>query len=345
MRGADLARARRVIERSEDALANAALTGDKRLLFADSGTAFLAYQTSGRSGIALGDPVGERSAAGELPWRLRQIAERHGGQPVFYQSSALWLSTYEDLGLAPLSIGAQARVPLPYFSLLGTERAGLRHLVQHAHRAGLSFHLYPAPASASVLAEWRTVAHTWLASHATGERRFAVGRFAPRYLRRFPLAVIRRGAEAVAFTNLWPAGHHHEIAVDLIRLRPEVPIGTMGYLLIETLLWARAQGYHWGNLGLVPPADLARGPLAPAWQQAGRLLFPHGEHFEDFGQMRRYFERFTPQWETRYLLAHGAISLPRVLIDLAQLIGGRSLPPPGRSLTAGDAARRQIVRQ
>ena len=344
-RGADLARARRMIEQGETALANAALTGDKRLLFADYGAAFLAYQTSGRSWIALGDPIGERAAAAELPWRFCQIAERHGGEPVFYQCSPPWLSTYEDLGLAPLPIGAQARVPLPYFSLQGSERAGLRHLVQHAHRAGLSFHLYPAPAPGPVLAELRTVAHAWLASHATGERRFAVGRFAPRYLRRFPLAVIRRGAEAVAFTNLWPAGHHHEIAVDLIRLRPEVPIGTMGYLLIETLLWARAQGYHWGNLGLVPPADLARGPLAPAWQQAGRLLFPHGEHFEDFGQMRRYFERFTPQWETRYLLAHGAISLPRVLIDLAQLIGGRSLPPPGRSLTAGDAARRQIVRQ
>ena len=104
----------------------------------------------------------------------------------------------------------------------------------------------------------------------------------------------------------------------------------MGYLLIEVLLWARAQGYRWGHLGLVPPADVARGPLAPAWQQAGRLLASHGEHFEDFAQMRRYFERFAPQWEPRYLLTPGATSLPRVLIDLAQLIGGRRPPQPVR---------------
>ena len=38
--------------------------------------------------------------------------------------------------------------------------------------------------------------------------------------------------------------------------------------------------------------------------------------------MHRYFERFEPHWETRYLHAPGGIVLPRVLLEVARLIGG-----------------------
>jgi phosphatidylglycerol lysyltransferase len=51
-------------------------------------------------------------------------------------------------------------------------------------------------------------------------------------------------------------------------------------------------------------------------------VFPHGEHFEHLEQMHRYFERFEPHWETRYLHAPGGIVLPRVLLEVARLIGG-----------------------
>ncbi len=317
--GADLARAQQVIEHSAQSLANAALSGDKRLLFADA--AFLAYQVAGRSWIALGDPVGERAGGEELLWRFCQIADRHGGEPVFFQAGSAWLGAYEDLGFAALPIGAQARVRLEHLSLIGAQRADLRHAVQYAHRAGLSFEALGAPAPAPLLTELRSVAQAWLARHATGERRFAVGHFSAHYLQRFPVAVIRRGGEPIAFANLWPAGDREEIAVDFIRVLPQAPIGTTSYLLIETLLWARAQGYRWANLGLVPLADPEGAVLAPAWQQAERLVFTHGEHFERLEQMRPYFERFEPQWEMRYLLARSDIGLPRVLRDLAHLIG------------------------
>src|ERR1700704_1597770 len=81
----ELARARTLIATSDATLANAALTGDKRLLFSDGGDAFVMYQIAGRSWIALGDPVGSQQGAEELVWRLREISDHHGGQTVFYQ--------------------------------------------------------------------------------------------------------------------------------------------------------------------------------------------------------------------------------------------------------------------
>ena len=82
------------------------------------------YQVSGRSWIALGDPVGSRGGAEELVWRFRELSARHAGQAVFYQTSAERLSLYADLGLAPLKVGEEARVRLTDFSLDGPARAG-----------------------------------------------------------------------------------------------------------------------------------------------------------------------------------------------------------------------------
>lgn len=318
----DLARARRLIERGGQSLANAALSGDKRLLFAEAGEAFLAYQIAGHSWVTLGDPLGEQAGVEELLWRFCQMADRHGGQPVFYQTGARWLPQYEDLGLAPLPIGAQARVPLERFSLSGPDRAVLRQIAGRARHAALTFEVRMPPVSRALLAQLRSVSDAWLAGHATGERRFSVGFFSPRYLRQFPIAFVQRAGEPLAFADLWPAGNHREVAFDLIRFSPRAPIGTMSYLLVETLLWARERGYHWANLGMAPIAGLERDALAPAWHRAGQLLFPHGEHFDHLEQMRHYFERFKPRWETRYLLAPGGIALPRVLIEVARLIGG-----------------------
>ena len=95
---AELARARPLIAVSDLTLPNAALTGDKRLLFSEAGDAFVMYQIAGHSWIALGDPVGSPPGAEELVWRLREISDHHGGQTVFYQVCRRAAGLYVDLG-------------------------------------------------------------------------------------------------------------------------------------------------------------------------------------------------------------------------------------------------------
>ena len=116
----DLEQARRVIATSDLTIANAALSGDKRLLFSDGADAFVMYQVAGRSWIALGDPIGAADRAEELVWRFRELSDHHGGRTVFYQASADCLALYVDLGLAALKIGEEARVRLTEFSLEGS---------------------------------------------------------------------------------------------------------------------------------------------------------------------------------------------------------------------------------
>ena len=318
----ELARARPLIAASELTLSNAALSGDKRLLFSDAGDAFVMYQIAGHSWVALGDPVGAAAGAEELVWRLREISDHHGGQTVFYQVCGERLGLYVDLGLAALKIGEEARVALDSFSIEGSERADLRQAHKRAQRDGAQFEVIPPEGVDALMPVLQKISDSWLTSKSTGEKRFSVGAFSPEYLRQFPVAVVSTQGVPVAFANLWTTDTKAELSVDLMRFDPQAPRGAMDYLFIELMLWGRAQGYRWFNLGMAPLSGLEAHPLAPAWHRVGNFIFRHGEHFYNFEGLRRYKMKFDPVWEPRYLVARGGIALPRVLVDVSVLIAG-----------------------
>jgi phosphatidylglycerol lysyltransferase len=318
----ELARARPVIEKSDFTVANAALTGDKRLLFNEAGDAFVMYQITGRSWVALGDPVGAPSGAEELVWRLREMSDRHGGETVFYQVSGERLALYVDLGLAALKIGEEACVALADFSLEGAARAELRQSHHRAERDGATFEVVTPGAVDALLPALARISDAWLAAKSTGEKRFSVGAFSSDYLRQFPVAVVRAGGAPAAFANLWTTGTRAELSVDLMRFAPDAPRAAMDYLFTELMLWGRRARFRWFNLGMAPLSGLEAHPLAPAWHRVGNFIFRHGEHFYNFEGLRRYKAKFDPVWEPRYLVARAGLSLPRVLIDVSLLIAG-----------------------
>ena len=318
----ELESAAAIIALDDQSLGNVALTGDKRLLFNEKRDALLMYQVRGRSWIALGDPVGNADGHEELLWSFRELADRHGGWPVFYEVSGDRLHQYVDLGLSALKLGEEARVALSDFSVDGSARAALRHARRRAERDGASFEVFPATAVKALLPQLTAISDAWLADKATAEKSFSVGTFEAGYLQRFPLALVRMAGEPVAFANLWGSAHNHELSVDLMRFGLDAPRGAMDYLFIELMLWGRAQGYHWFNLGMAPLAGLENHPLAPVWHRVGNFLFEHGEHFYNFEGLRRYKSKFDPQWRPRYIMTPGGLALPRILLDVSLLISG-----------------------
>nr|WP_298726718.1 bifunctional lysylphosphatidylglycerol flippase/synthetase MprF [uncultured Steroidobacter sp.] len=320
---AELERARAIIDRCDDVLANAALCADKRLLFAPSDDAFIMYQVARRSWVALGDPVGEPARYEELIWRFGEITDRHGGWSVFYQASAERIPLYVDFGLTPVKIGEEARIPLAEFCLKGSERREIRQAHARAVRDGASFEVVPVEAVPPLLPELRAISDAWLKQKATGEKGFSIGAFQEGYIRQFPVAVVHCQGRTVAFANLWTARSRAELSIDLMRFTPGAPRGVMDFLFTELMLWGREQGYQWFNLGMAPLAGLDQHPLAPAWHRIGSFVFRHGEHFYNFEGLRSYKAKFGPVWNARYLAAPpGLLVLPRVLADISVLIAG-----------------------
>ena len=51
-------------------------------------------------------------------------------------------------------------------------------------------------------------------------------------------------------------------------------------------------------------------------------MYRHGEHFYHFKGLREYKNKYDPVWEPKYLASPGGLALPRVLANVATLIGG-----------------------
>lgn len=100
-----LAQAARIVKGSESSAANLALLGDKRLMFHPSGEAFIMYQVSGDSWIALGDPIGNPAYYETLAWDFRELADRYGDRCAFYQVAEARLPLYVDMGLSVTKLG------------------------------------------------------------------------------------------------------------------------------------------------------------------------------------------------------------------------------------------------
>lgn len=302
--------------------AHLALLGDKALLFNEQRDAFLMYGVEGRTWVAMGDPVAAREEdRRELAWTFRELCERHGGRPVFYQVRPEHLGLYVEMGLTLLKFGEEARVRLAEFSLDGKTRKPLRNKVNRLERDGCRFEVVEVAAVPALLPRLRVISDAWLGDKSGREKGFSLGFYNEDYLRTGPIAVVGRDAEVMAFANLWRGGHE-ELSIDLMRYPPDSPNGLMDYLFVQIMRWGRERGYEWFNLGMAPLAGLQNRNFAPLWNRFGALVFGRGETFYNFRGLHQYKNKFDPQWEARYMAVPGGMVLPRVLADVTSLIAG-----------------------
>jgi len=319
---ADLERALPIVRGAARASAYLALLGDKQLLFHESGAGFVMYGVSGRSWVAMGDPVGPPELRRELAWQFHEAADAHRGLTVFYEVGAEDLPIYLDLGLSLRKLGEEARVRVADFSLEGGVRKGLRQTLRRMEREGASFELLPTEAVPALLDDLALVSDAWLTSKSTREKRFSLGCFDRAYLSRAPVAVVRRHGRIVAFANVWAPEAREEYSLDLMRYDDDAPAGVMEFLFTELLLWGQKQGYAWFSLGMAPLSGFEHHRLAPLWNRLGALLFRHGENLYNFRGLRAFKEKFDPVWEPRYLASPGGLTLPLVLTQISSLIAG-----------------------
>jgi phosphatidylglycerol lysyltransferase len=320
-READLERAAELVAQGEDTTANLALLGDKNLLFNKDRTACIMYQSSGSSWVAMGDPIGPAELGEALAWEFLEDCDGMAVSPVFYQVKPDRLPLYIDLGLTLSKLGEEARVPLETFSLEGAARADLRQAHRRAGRDGATFEMISRSGVTAILPELRAVSDAWLAEKNTAEKRFSLGYFDERYIAHFDVGVVRYHGAVVAFANLWRGGSL-ELSVDLMRYNAAAPKGVVDFMLIECMLWGRAQGFRWFNLGMAPLSGLEEHALAPAWHKLGRMVQRYGENFYSFEGLRKFKEKFDPVWRPRYLAAPGGLAIAGALLDVTALISG-----------------------
>ena len=318
----ELDRAAQIVKASGQADGGLALTGDKALLIHPEGDAFLMYSRRARSMIALFDPIGTAQRRAELVWQFRDLCDRHHTRPVFYQVRAENLPLYMDIGLTAIKLGEEARVDLNRFELESTGKAmkDLRYTWNRGQRDGLILEFHE-PGQAP-FDELRTISDAWLGGKQMREKGFSLGRFDPAYLNRFRIVIARVEGRAVAFANLLETDSRDLATLDLMRVLPDAPKLTMEFLMLGLILHFKAAGFARFSLGMVPLSGLQPRRGAPLTQRVGALVFKRGEAFYNFQGLRRFKDKFQPDWEPRYMAVPAGLDPLVALTDTAALIAG-----------------------
>lgn len=344
----DFERVRAILASAQTAepSANLALLGDKRFLFSPSGESFLMFGVSGRTWVALGAPVGRADEQMDLLWRFRETADAHAARPAVFAVGPETLPALVELGFAIQKTGESAMLSLADFSLTGRKRETLRRNWRKAGEGGAAFEVIGAGEATRVMDDLKRISDAWLAGHAGGEKGFSMGGFDPAYLAEFPIALVRQDGQIVAFASLWPTAGHAAFAMDLMRYGPDAPKNIMDYLFVELLEWGKAQGYSAFEFGMAPLAGLDDRPMAPVMSRLGRVLFETGEDIYNFQGVRRYKDKYDPDWRPRYIGAANRWQIPFMLAHVGLLSSGgvrglakrpRKGAPPPAALASGVA--------
>lgn len=318
----ELQRASRILQDSDQPDGGLALTGDKALLFHPQDDAFLMYARRGRSLVALYDPIGPAQRRAEMIWQFRDLCDIHHARPVFYQVRAENLPFYMDIGLTAIKLGEEARVDLLRFDLdaKGKEMKDLRYTWNRGGRDGLSLEIHEA--GQAPLEELKVISDAWLEGKNVREKGFSLGRFSADYLQHFRIALVRFQGQPVAFANLLET-HSRELAsLDLMRAHPQAPKLTMEFLMIGLIQHYKTHGYARFSLGMVPLSGLQPRRGAPLTQRLGSMVFQRGEQLYNFQGLRRFKDKFQPDWEPRYMAVPAGLDPLVALADTAALIAG-----------------------
>ncbi|MBP0482718.1 bifunctional lysylphosphatidylglycerol flippase/synthetase MprF [Sagittula salina] len=336
----DLERARALIAAQPDPGANIALTGDKCLMFSDSGRAALMYRIQNRSWIALHEPFGDPAEARQLAWAFHDAAYAANARPIFYAVSAAHASLWIDMGLALIKMGEEAVVPLAGFSLDGPARKRLRTTHNRALRDGLTFEMLEAPVAPETLEALRPISDAWLAAKSGGEKGFSLGTFDPAVLSRAPIAVVRHHDRIVGFATLWLTDAHHAASIDLMRHADDAPSGMMEFLFTELLLHFAGRGYAEFSLGNAPLSGIEARRGARLTARMGAFVYKHGRQFYNFEGLRAFKQKFDPEWRPVYVAVPPRANILAVATDIVTLING-GLPRPGRARKPRTKAERR----
>lgn len=311
-----------ILDHCPNTYCNLAFLSDKKILFNNEKTSFIMYAISGRSFVAMGEPIGKSEELSDMIWQFREYCDVYSGWPAFYQIDSSSLSQYAEAGFTFMKLGEEAVVPLQGFSIEGSHFKGFRHTLNRAEKEGVSFEIVPQDLVHLHMPKLKEISDAWLNQKNTREKRFSLGWFDEDYLNRNPVAVVKKNGVIVAFANIWQTAQKQEISVDLMRYIPSSVSGLMDYLFLNLILWGKDQGYETFNLGMAPFAGMENHHLAPLMQKLGSLAYRYGEDFYNFQGIREYKEKFKPEWHTKFLATLGGVQLSFVLASIAVLVSG-----------------------
>ena len=141
---------------------------------------------------------------------------------------------------------------------------------------------------------------------------------------------MRLNGAPIAFANVLGTARNELASIDLMRHATDAPNGVMEFLFTALIMQLKADGVARFSLGMAPLSGLEARRGASLWTQFGAQIYRHGGHFYNFEGLRRFKEKFDPDWRPRYLACPTALPPVGPLTDASLLIAGGARGLAGR---------------
>jgi len=298
--------------------------GDKQLFWAADGRVLIAYSRYSDKAVVLGDPMGEESLISDGIQEFQRFIDIYGYRAAFYEVDEEKLSMYHDNGYYFFKLGEEAVVNLQEFDMVGSSRRSFRNIVKRFEKDGYNFEILSPPFSDALLDELESISSEWLGKRK--EMGFSIGWFQRDYLQKAPIAIVRNQSdnEIIAFVSLMFQGQDKEhIGIDLMRFKSKVPNSTMEFIFVQLLIHYKEEGYHYFSFGVAPLAKVGSAPRSHRAEKVAHFIYEHGKLIYSFEGLRKFKDKFDPDWEPRYLAYPQLVSLPALLIEISMLVNLR----------------------
>ncbi|MDO4534357.1 MAG: phosphatidylglycerol lysyltransferase domain-containing protein [Clostridium perfringens] len=291
--------------------------GDKKVYWALNGEAMIPYAKFNDKIIVLSDPIVPRERLSDCIQEFQKYLDIYGYKASFLQIAEENLSIYHDNGYYFFKLGEEAVVNLETFNLVGSKKSSFRNILRRFEKDGYSFEIIEPPYTKEFLEKIKNISDEWLGGRK--EKSFSIGWFNEAYLKKAPIAILKDNNkdEIIAFVSLMYCYDGKSIAIDLMRFRKKVPNSTMEFLFLSIILYFQAKGYKRFNLGEAPLSSVGLTPGSHLLEKFARLLYNYGQVFYSFSGLRRFKQKFKPEWEAKYLAYSSFLSLPDILIDMS----------------------------
>jgi len=295
---------------------------DKFFFFSKDKEGFVSFKVTSSFAVVLGNPVCKNEEAMiQLVQGFDRFCEESGFVSIYYRVPYESLGMYKRLGKKIIPVGENAVVDLESFTLEGARMKTLRSEINSIGEKGYKVGIHEAPHDSVFMQRIEHVSHDWLKVLNLHEIAFAQGVFDRDILKEQTILTVENpDGKVCAFLNIISGIGLKEASYDLIRKSHEAPIEALDFLIAETLLYFKEQGYKLANLGLAPLSGAKGSNLK---EKVVRFTYENIKTLGHFKSLHSYKDKFHPKWEPEFMVYSNDYDLLQMPKALKKVLEGK----------------------
>lgn len=300
-----------------------AVERDKRYFFGAEVEGVAAYGVAGGVAVCCGDPI---CAHEDLPLFLSEFMDfchRNEYAIVLLNVTDRFMDIYRSLGFESVKYGEDACFLLSEYKLSGGGPAKVRAAINHANKAGITVCEYrpTAEPSQEIEREIQEISRAWLEGKNGGEMGFMLGGngLEEPLDRRYFTARAADG-RMLGYVVFLPYDSGRAYLADVTRRRKDAPQGVLEKIIWDAFQVFREEGVLWGNMGLVPLANLQEESREKMAAKVFQFVYENLNSIYGFKALHHAKEKYAPtHWQTRYMAYHPKIFTPQMAYAIVKL--------------------------